>query len=46
MTAGETDCIREFFELPEEGRPRTKDTVFFTTHERESFPPLPAALVC
>ncbi|ORY81770.1 cytidine deaminase-like protein, partial [Leucosporidium creatinivorum] len=30
---GETDCIREFFELPEESRPRTKDTYFFTSHE-------------
>ncbi|CAM1503230.1 Fc.00g080060.m01.CDS01 [Cosmosporella sp. VM-42] len=30
---GETNCIREFFMLPESSRPPTTETVFFATHE-------------
>ncbi|KIX95852.1 uncharacterized protein Z520_08560 [Fonsecaea multimorphosa CBS 102226] len=30
---GEINCIQEFFRLPREGRPETKDCVFFATHE-------------
>jgi len=30
---GEINCIQEFFSSPAEGRPATKDCVFFATHE-------------
>ena len=30
---GEINCIQQFFALPAEGRPATKDCVFFATHE-------------
>jgi tRNA(Arg) A34 adenosine deaminase TadA len=30
---GEINCIQQFFKLPKEGRPETKDCVFFATHE-------------
>jgi tRNA(Arg) A34 adenosine deaminase TadA len=30
---GEINCIQEFFKLPKESRPETKDCVFFATHE-------------
>ncbi|OAL30096.1 hypothetical protein AYO20_08899 [Fonsecaea nubica] len=30
---GEINCIQQFFKLPREGRPETKDCVFFATHE-------------
>lgn len=30
---GEVNCIQEFFSSPSEGRPATKDCVFFATHE-------------
>jgi len=30
---GEINCIQEFFASPKEGRPETKDCVFFATHE-------------
>lgn len=30
---GEINCIQTFFESPKEGRPQTKDCVFFATHE-------------
>jgi len=30
---GETNCIREFFVLPEPSRPAVADTLFFATHE-------------
>jgi len=30
---GEVNCIQEFFSSPAEGRPATKDCVFFATHE-------------
>jgi tRNA(Arg) A34 adenosine deaminase TadA len=30
---GEINCIQQFFSLPSEGRPLTKDCVFFATHE-------------
>ncbi|KAK3381719.1 cytidine deaminase-like protein [Podospora didyma] len=30
---GEINCIQQFFSSPEEGRPATKDCVFFATHE-------------
>jgi tRNA(Arg) A34 adenosine deaminase TadA len=30
---GEINCIQEFFKLPKEGRPETKECVFFATHE-------------
>ncbi|KIW24211.1 uncharacterized protein PV07_09939 [Cladophialophora immunda] len=30
---GEINCIQQFFQLPREQRPETKDCVFFATHE-------------
>ncbi|KAK4039077.1 cytidine deaminase-like protein [Parachaetomium inaequale] len=30
---GEINCIQEFFASPAEGRPATKDCIFFSTHE-------------
>ncbi|KAL2172660.1 hypothetical protein VTG60DRAFT_4106 [Thermothelomyces hinnuleus] len=30
---GEINCIQEFFASPPEGRPATKDCIFFSTHE-------------
>jgi len=30
---GEINCIQKFFTLPQQGRPETKDCVFFATHE-------------
>lgn len=30
---GEINCIQQFFKLPKENRPETKDCVFFATHE-------------
>lgn len=30
---GEINCIQEFFASPAEGRPDTKDCIFFSTHE-------------
>ncbi|KIW78287.1 hypothetical protein Z517_08122 [Fonsecaea pedrosoi CBS 271.37] len=30
---GEINCIQQFFKLPREGRPETKNCVFFATHE-------------
>lgn len=30
---GEINCIQEFFASPAEGRPATKDCIFFATHE-------------
>jgi len=30
---GEINCIQQFFASPKEGRPKTKDCVFFATHE-------------
>jgi tRNA(Arg) A34 adenosine deaminase TadA len=30
---GEINCIQQFFSSPAEGRPATKDCVFFATHE-------------
>ncbi|EXJ92401.1 hypothetical protein A1O3_00951 [Capronia epimyces CBS 606.96] len=30
---GEINCIQEFFKLPRDGRPETKDCIFFATHE-------------
>ncbi|KIV79234.1 hypothetical protein PV11_06804 [Exophiala sideris] len=30
---GEINCIQQFFKLPKEGRPETKDCIFFATHE-------------
>ena len=30
---GEINCIQKFFASPKEGRPQTKDCVFFATHE-------------
>jgi len=30
---GEINCIQQFFASPKEGRPETKDCVFFATHE-------------
>ncbi|KAJ9496825.1 hypothetical protein H2202_007602 [Exophiala xenobiotica] len=30
---GEINCIQQFFKLPKEGRPDTKDCIFFATHE-------------
>ena len=30
---GEINCIQTFFATPKEGRPATKDCIFFATHE-------------
>ena len=30
---GEINCIQQFFKIPKEARPETKDCVFFATHE-------------
>jgi tRNA(Arg) A34 adenosine deaminase TadA len=30
---GEINCIQQFFASPKEGRPETKDCIFFATHE-------------
>ena len=30
---GEINCIQTFFQSPKEGRPKTKDCIFFATHE-------------
>ncbi|KAI1628939.1 cytidine/deoxycytidylate deaminase family protein [Exophiala viscosa] len=30
---GEINCIQQFFKLPKDGRPETKDCIFFATHE-------------
>ncbi|KIX06260.1 uncharacterized protein Z518_04235 [Rhinocladiella mackenziei CBS 650.93] len=30
---GEINCIQQFFKLPRDGRPETKDCIFFATHE-------------